>query len=116
MSRITSDITQVQNLMMQFTRGGIRCLMFLIGGSFALLRLDISFRSVIMIAIPLILADVVFIIWTTNPLFTVLQNRLDNMNSVIQENVEGARVVKAFVQEKRVTVQTLTASVDGTQL
>ena len=100
-TRITSDITQVQNLMMQFTRGGIRCLMFLIGGSFALLRLDISFRSVIMIAIPLILADVVFIIWKTNPLFTVLQNRLDNMNSVIQENVEGARVVKAFVQEKR---------------
>lgn len=100
-TRITSDITQVQNLMMQFTRGGIRCLMFLIGGSFALLRLDMSFRSVIMIAIPLILLDVAFIVWKTNPLFTLLQNRLDSMNSVIQENVEGARVVKAFVREKR---------------
>ena len=93
-TRITNDITQVQNLMMQFTRGGIRCLMFLIGGSFALLRLDMSFRSVIMIAIPLILLDVVFVIWKTNPLFTLLQNRLDRMNSVIQENVEGVRVVK----------------------
>lgn len=100
-TRITNDVTQVQNLLMQMTRGMVRCLMFLIGGSFALLSLDLSFSRIIMIAVPLILIEVGFVVWKTNPLFTVLQSRLDHMNSVIQENISGARVVKAFVQEKR---------------
>ena len=104
-TRITSDVTQVQNLVMQFTRGMVRCLMFLIGGSIALLSLDLSFRRVIFIAVPLILLEVAFIIWKTNPLFTLLQKRLDRMNSVIQENIAGVRVVKAFVQEERETAR-----------
>ena len=100
-TRITSDVTQVQNLVMQFTRGMVRCLMFLIGGSIALLSLDVSFRKVIFIAVPLILTEVALIVLKTNPLFTLLQQRLDRMNSIIQENIAGVRVVKAFVQEKR---------------
>ena len=102
-TRITGDVTQVQNLAMQFTRGMVRCLMFLVGGSIALLSLDLSFKKVIMIAVPLIILEVGFIIWKTNPLFALLQKRLDRVNSVIQENIAGVRVVKAFVQEKRET-------------
>ncbi len=102
-TRITNDVTQVQNLVMQFTRGMVRCLMFLIGGSAALLSLDLSFRGVILTAVPLILLEVGFVVWKTNPLFTLLQKRLDQMNSVIQENIAGIRVVKAFVQEERET-------------
>ena len=100
-TRITGDVTYVQNLVMQFTRGMVRCLMFLIAGSIALMSLDLSFRPVIMAAVPLILLEVGFIVWKTNPLFTLLQQRLDRMNSVIQENIAGARVVKAFVQEEK---------------
>ena len=102
-TRITSDVTQVQNMMMQFTRGMVRCLMFLIGGSLALISLDISFLRVIAIAVPLILLDVGFVVFHTSPLFPLLQSKLDRMNSVIQENISGVRVVKAFVQEKRET-------------
>ncbi len=100
-TRITSDVTQVQNLLMQMMRGMIRCLMFLIGGSIALLSLDLSFTRIILIAVPLILLEVSYIVLRTSPLFTVLQERLDRMNSVIRENIAGMRVVKAFVQEKR---------------
>ena len=99
-TRITNDVTQVQQLIMQLIRGLVRCLMFFIGGSAALLSLDLSFGVIVACAFPLILIDIIFVVWRANPLFTVLQQSLDRLNSIIQENVSGIRVVKAFVQEK----------------
>ena len=100
-TRITNDVTQLQQLVMQLIRGLVRCLMFFVGGTAALLSLDLSFGVIAACAFPLILIDIVFVVWRTNPLFTVLQESLDKLNSIIQENVTGIRVVKAFVQEKR---------------
>ena len=100
-TRITNDVTQVQQLIMQLIRGLVRCLMFFIGGTAALLSLDLSFGVIVACAFPLILIDIVFVVWRTNPLFTLLQESLDRLNSIIQENVTGIRVVKAFIQEKR---------------
>ncbi len=100
-TRTTSDVTQVQNMVAQLIRGCVRCGMFFIAGSIALVSLAADFGSVILIAMPILLLEVAFVLWRTNPLFRLLQNRLDRMNTVIQENVAGARVVKAFVQEKR---------------
>ena len=99
-TRITNDVTQVQQLIMQLIRGLVRCLMFFLGGTAALLSLDLSFGTIVACAFPLILIDIIFVVWRTNPLFTVLQESLDKLNSIIQENVTGIRVVKAFVQEK----------------
>ena len=98
-TRITNDVTQVQQLIMQLIRGLVRCLMFFIGGTAALLSLDMSFGVIVACAFPLIIIDVTFVVWRTNPLFTVLQESLDRLNNIIQENVTGIRVVKAFVQE-----------------
>ena len=100
-TRITNDVTQLQQLVMQLIRGLVRCLMFFVGGTAALLSLDLSFGVIAACAFPLILIDIMFVVWRTNPLFTVLQESLDKLNSIIQENVTGIRVVKAFVQEKR---------------
>lgn len=99
-TRITNDVTQLQQLVMQMIRGLVRCVMFFIGGTAALLSLDLSFGTIVACAFPLILIDIVFVVWRTNPLFTVLQESLDRLNGIIQENVAGIRVVKAFVQEK----------------
>ena len=99
-TRITNDVTQMQRLIMQMIRGLVRCLMFFAGGTAALLSLDLSFGVIVACSFPLILIDIVFIVWRTNPLFTVLQESLDKLNSIIQENVVGIRVVKAFIQEK----------------
>ena len=99
-TRITNDVTQVQSLIMQLIRGLVRCLMFFIGGSAALLSLDLSFGVIVACAFPLIIIDISFVVWRTNPLFTVLQESLDRLNNITQENVTGIRVVKAFVQEK----------------
>ena len=99
-TRITNDVTQMQQLIMQLIRGLVRCLMFFIGGTTALLTLDLSFGVIVDCAFPLILIDIIFVVWRTNPLFTILQESLDKLNSIIQENVTGIRVVKAFIQEK----------------
>ena len=100
-TRITNDISQVQSLVMQLIRGVIRCLMFFIGGSYALLSLNLSFSVIVAIAFPILLFYVVFVLRKTSPLFLVLQERIDNVNSIIQENIVGARVVKSFIQEDR---------------
>ena len=100
-TRITNDVTQIQQLFMQAIRGFVRCMMFFVGGTFALLTLDLSFGQVLLIAFPLIFLDVTFVFIKTNPLFSLLQKKLDDLNNIIQENVSGIRVVKAFVQEKR---------------
>ncbi|MBQ1675004.1 MAG: ABC transporter ATP-binding protein, partial [Oscillospiraceae bacterium] len=98
-TRMTNDVTQVQNMVAQIIRGMVRCMMFFVGGSFALLRMDLSFGVIVACTIPLVLLDVGFVLWKTNPLFSLLQTLLDRVNAVVQENVAGARVVKAFVQE-----------------
>ena len=111
-TRITSDVTQVQNMMSQLIRGFVRCIIFFIGGSMAMLTLDLSFGIIVAITIPIILLDIILILWKANPLFTLVQKKLDTMNTVIRENVSGARVVKAFVQEKREIARFGTANQD----
>jgi ATP-binding cassette subfamily B protein len=100
-TRITNDVTQLQQLVMQVIRGFVRCLMFFVGGTIALLSLDLTFGVIIACAFPLIILHIVFVVWKTNPLFLLLQKMLDKMNGIVQENVNGNRVVKAFVQEDR---------------
>ena len=100
-TRTTSDVTQVQNMVSQIIRGCVRCAMFFVAGSIALVTLAADFGTVIIIALPLILLEIGFVLWKTTPLFNLLQTKLDRMNTVIQENVSGARVVKAFIQENR---------------
>jgi ATP-binding cassette subfamily B protein len=100
-TRITNDVTQVQNIIPAFTRGGVRAVVFFIGGIFCMLRLHLSFGIVVACALPLVVVTVVYFLRKAAPVFARLQKRLDKVNSVMQENVSGARVVKAYVQEER---------------
>ena len=100
-TRVTNDVSQVQRLVMSVVRGLIRSSMFLIAGTFTLLSLNVHFNIVVACAFPLVILDIVFILWKTNPLFNLLQKKMDSLNNVIQEDINGIRVVKSFVQEKR---------------
>lgn len=99
-TRVTNDITQVQNLVSQCIRGFVRTFLLFAGGIICMLTLDLSFGVVVACALPLIVVCVAYFITRANPMFTVLQNKLDKMNNVMQENVSGARVVKAYVKEE----------------
>ncbi|MGN0998477.1 MAG: ABC transporter ATP-binding protein [Faecousia sp.] len=100
-TRTTNDVTQVQNVIPALTRGGVRALAFFIGGIICMLRLDLSFGVVIGCALPVIALAAFYFLWKATPIFTRLQQKLDKVNSVMQENISGARVVKAYVQENR---------------
>lgn len=98
-TRVTNDITQLQNFVMQCMRGFVRTSMLFIGGIVCMISLDIEFGLVIACALPFIVVCVVYFISKSNPKFTILQKKLDKLNNVMQENVSGSRVVKAYVKE-----------------
>lgn len=99
-TRVTNDITQLQNLVTQCIRGFVRTFLLFFGGIGCMLMLDLSFAVVVVCALPLILICIVYFISKANPKFSILQEKLDRLNNVMQENVSGSRVVKAYTQEE----------------
>lgn len=99
-TRVTNDITQLQNLVMQCIRGFVRTFMLFAGGIVSLLLLDVSFGVVVACGLPLVVLCAAFFLSRANPGFYILQDRLDRVNNVMQENVSGSRVVKAYVREE----------------
>ena len=98
-TRVTNDITQLQNFVMQCMRGFVRTSMLFIGGIVCMIGLNIQFGLVIACALPFIVICVIYFIAKSNPKFTILQKKLDKLNNIMQENVSGFRVVKAYVKE-----------------
>ncbi len=99
-TRMTNDIAMVVEFVEMLLRMCVRAPMFLIGGAAMMLTLDLSFGAVLLCAMPVLLLMVVVILMRATPLYAVLQKKLDKVNSVVQENVAGARVVKAYGQEE----------------
>ena len=99
-TRMTNDIAMVVEFVEMLLRMCVRAPMFFIGGALMMLTLDLSFGVVLACALPVMIIMVTFILMKATPLFAVVQKKLDKVNSVVQENVGGARVVKAYGQEE----------------
>ncbi len=99
-TRMTNDITTVQELVQSVLRMFVRAPIFLIGGLVMCLRLNVNFGYVVLFSLPLQILIIVMIVWKANPLFTSVQKKIDKVNSVVQENVSGARVIKAYTREE----------------
>ena len=100
-TRVTNDVTQVQNMVQMVIRIYVRTVIMLIGGIICMTRLNLSFGLVLLLAMPLIIVVLVLFLSKITPNFTTLQQRLDDVNNIMQENVSGNRVVKAYHQEGR---------------
>lgn len=98
-TRVTNDITQVQNFVSQFVRGMIRTVMLTFGSMYCMFRLNRDFGLIVLCAFPLIIGCMVFCILKANPLFSKLQGQLDAINEIMQEDVSGIRMIKACVRE-----------------
>lgn len=98
-TRVTNDITQMQNLVSEAIRGFVRTFLLFLGGILCMLTLNIRFGVVVVCALPLVTLCVICFLAKANPLFSMLQKKLDGVNNVMQENVSGNRVVKAYVRE-----------------
>lgn len=98
-TRVTNDITQVQNFVAQFVRGMIRTTMLMGGSIFCMFRLNRQFGLMLLCAFPLLSGVMVFCLRKAGPLLLRLQEQLDQVNSILQEDVTGVRVIKACVRE-----------------
>lgn len=98
-TRLTNDIVALRDLVMTVLRLLIRAPMFLVGGLVMCLSLDVNFGYVMLASIPVQIVIVVIMIRYSHPIFSKVQKKLDNVNSVVQENISGARVVKAYTNE-----------------
>lgn len=98
-TRVTNDITQVQNFVSQFVRGMIRTSMLMFGSIYCMFRLNRDFGLIVLCAFPLIVGCLVFCMAKANPMFSKLQRQLDAINSIMQEDVSGIRMIKSCVRE-----------------
>lgn len=99
-TRITNDITQIQNFLGLLIRGFVRTIALFIGGIIFMLLLDISFGMILFCSMPIVIVFIIIFLKKARPQYKMLQERLDRLNSIMQEDVAGARVIKAYVKEK----------------
>lgn len=97
-TRLTSDVTQVQMFVMMLLRILVRSPLLLIGSFVMAFVINAQLALILLAAAPVLLAVVYVVIRKGFPLFGMVQDRLDNVNTVLQENLTGIRVVKAFVR------------------
>ncbi len=98
-TRLTNDVTQLQNFVNMMLRMMLRSPGMLIGGLIMAIRLSPSLSVVMAVTIPLLLLSIAFIIARGMPRFTKMQTKIDRLNSTVQENITNVRVVKSFVRE-----------------
>lgn len=98
-TRVTNDVTQVQNLVSQFVRGMIRTTLLTFGSMYCMFRLNELFGQIVLCVFPFLVGTMAVCIWKANPLFSRLQGELDRINDIMQEDVSGIRIIKACVRE-----------------
>ena len=99
-TRLTNDITQVQNMIQMLLRLALRAPGMMIGALIMAFALNAELALVILCVIPLLSLAVWFILKTAFPRFTAMQRKLDVLNTATQENLTNIRVVKSFVRER----------------
>ena len=99
-TRVTNDITQIQNMIAMCLRGLIRAGSFFVLGIIFTLSISLRFGIVLAIVLPVEIILMLIFMRFVFPVFKQIQERLDKVNSVVLENVTGSRVVKAFSKEE----------------
>ena len=99
-TRLTNDITQTQNTVFMGLRIMLRAPLLIIGGVIMALLVNFQLALIFLIVTPIL---VVFLVWVMNKgnaLFGFVQTKLDQVNSVMRENLTGMRLIKAFLRKK----------------
>ncbi len=100
-TRLTNDITQLQNMLLSCQRILIRAPLLCIGGLVMAYTLSPQLSVVFAVAVPIIALVIVVVVRQAFSLFTTVQAKLDRLNVVTRETLLGIRVIKAFVTQQR---------------
>ena len=98
-TRLTNDITQVQNFVNMLLRMCLRAPGMLIGALIMALQINARLAIILAVVMPIMTVTMVFVLKTGFPRFGIMQKKVDGMNTTVQENLTNVRVVKSFVRE-----------------
>lgn len=102
-TRLTTDITNIQNAYMMSIRVAVRCPIMLFFALFMAFQINSHLAPIFVIAIPILAVGLVIIISNAKRIFERIFRTYDKLNNVVQENLHGIRVVKSFVREDHET-------------
>jgi len=97
-TRMTNDVVQVQNLLQMALQGLVRAPSLLIGSVVMALIINLRLGLILLGTLIVLIVVLVLLIRSSSPLFAAVQTKLDAVNTRIQENLAGIRVIKAFVR------------------
>ena len=100
-TRLTNDVTQIQNMVMMGLGILVRAPLLCVGGILMAYQLSHRLSIIFAVAIPIILVFVGFVMSKSFPLFKTMQEKIDKVNNVMRENLLGVRVIKAFTMEEK---------------
>lgn len=109
-TRVTNDVTQMQNFVNMLLRMALRAPGMMIGGLVMAILLKPSLSVVFAVSLPLMLLTVGGLLLKGFPRFQKMQTKVDKINSTVQENITNVRVVKSFVREEHETEKFKTAN------
>ena len=99
-TRLTNDVTQMQNFVNTLLRMALRAPGMLIGALIMAIALNGELALVLAVAIPVMLVGIVIFIRFGFPRFAAMQEKVDGLNANVQESITNVRVVKSFVREE----------------
>ena len=97
-TRTTNDVNQIQMTLTMATRMVVRVITMLTGALFMAFSINAELARVLLVAIPVLMVGIGIVMKLSNKLFGLMQEKLDNLNNTVQENLVAIRVVKAFVR------------------
>ncbi|MBM7552035.1 ABC transporter ATP-binding protein [Thalassobacillus pellis] len=99
-TRMTNDVTQIQNLIFMSMRIALRAPLFIIGGLVMAFTVHKQLAMILLVSVPVILLFLFWILTKGVKLFRRVQTKLDRANTVIRENLSGIRLIKGFNRGK----------------
>ena len=102
-TRLTTDVTNVQNAFQMCTRIAVRCPVMLVFALFMAMKIDSRMALVFLAVLPILAIGMGILMKVVGPVFERAFKIYDRMNTVVQENVRGIRVVKTYVREDHET-------------
>lgn len=98
-TRLTTDVTNVQNAFQMITRIAVRCPLMLIFSLAMAFSINKQVSLVFLCAVPVLALGLFFIMTNAHPIFERVFKTYDKLNNVVEENLRGIRVVKSYVRE-----------------
>jgi ATP-binding cassette subfamily B protein len=99
-TRLTNDVTQIEQVVSMLLRIMVRAPLLLIGSLVMAILTSPRLATMLVVLGPVVLLILVWVVKKAYPMFSAVQHKLDGLNTVMQENLAGVRVVKAFVRDQ----------------